>query len=217
MSEGFLSRWSKRKQEVLQQETISKQGLSKQGVNQDATAPQALNTQVADDGALAANVKSPAQQTPAEPAAQALPTLADVEKLTHESDFKSFMTQGVPPEVRNAAVKKLFADPHFNVMDGLDIYIGDYNTPDPMPPGMLEKMVGAQFLGLVKNPEEGQADQAVAQCAPTAIENASDTAPKDIADTSSESEQNSAQHDHTPLRLQPDHAASDPEAGAGPG
>ena len=127
------------------------------------------------------------------------------------------MTQGVPPEVRNAAVKKLFADPHFNVMDGLDIYIGDYNTPDPMPPGMLEKMVGAQFLGLVKNPEEGQADQAVAQCAPTAIENASDTAPKDIADTSSESEQNSAQHDHTHLRLQPDHAASDPEAGAGPG
>ncbi|MBV5345282.1 MAG: hypothetical protein JZU63_07035, partial [Rhodoferax sp.] len=80
-----------------------------------------------------------------------------------------------------------------------------------------EKMVGAQFLGLVKTPEEGQADQAVAQCAPTAIENASDTAPKDIADTSSESEQNSAQHDHTHLRLQPDHAASDPEAGAGPG
>ena len=83
-----------------------------------------------------------------------LPTLADVEQLTPQSDFSTFMTQGVSPEVRNAAMKKLFTDPHYNVMDGLDIYIGDYNTPDPLPEGMLAKMVGAQFLGLVKAPED---------------------------------------------------------------
>ena len=198
MSEGFLSRWSKRKQEVLQQETISKQGLSKQGVNQDATAPQALNTQVADDGALAANVKSPAQQTPAEPAAQALPTLADVEKLTHESDFKSFMTQGVPPEVRNAAVKKLFADPHFNVMDGLDIYIGDYNTPDPLPPEMLRQMVGAEFLGLWD--DEAKVSETSSPTPSLSIHTSPDepvTPPSD--------------HDHTDLRLQPNPTPADPE------
>jgi hypothetical protein len=40
----------------------------------------------------------------------------------------------VAPEVKNAAFKKLFADPHFNVMDGLDIYIDDYSKPDPLPP-----------------------------------------------------------------------------------
>ena len=37
----------------------------------------------------------------------------------------------------NAALKKLFSDPHFNVMDGLDTYIDDYGKPDPIPPSML--------------------------------------------------------------------------------
>ena len=30
-------------------------------------------------------------------------------------------------------MKKLFSDPHFNVMDGLDTYIDDYGKPDPIP------------------------------------------------------------------------------------
>jgi hypothetical protein len=64
------------------------------------------------------------------------------------------MRPGVTADVRNVAMKKLFTDPHFNVMDGLDIYIGDYNTPDPMPAGMLQKMVGAQLLGLFEKPDE---------------------------------------------------------------
>jgi hypothetical protein len=84
-----------------------------------------------------------------------LPTLDDVRALTPKSDFQPFMRQGVATDVRNAAVKKLFADPHFNIMDGLDIYIDDYNTPDPLPAGMLKKMVGAQFLNLF--PDEAQA------------------------------------------------------------
>ena len=40
----------------------------------------------------------------------------------------------VAPDVKNAAMKKLFADPHFNVMDGMDTYIDDYSKPDPIPP-----------------------------------------------------------------------------------
>ena len=40
---------------------------------------------------------------------------------------------GVDASVKNAALKKLFADPHFNVMDGLDTYIDDYGKPDPIP------------------------------------------------------------------------------------
>jgi hypothetical protein len=122
-------------------------------------------------------------------------TLEDVSKLTSESDFTSYMTQGVSPEVRNAAMKKLLADPHYNIMDGLDIYIGDYNTPDPLPEGMLAKMVGAQFLGLVKAPED------VAQSAPSEAQSqvASETkenlpAPATSSDTL---ENDPALHDHT--------------------
>ena len=43
-------------------------------------------------------------------------------------------------------MKKLFADPHFNVMDGLDTYIDDYAKPDPIPPAMLRQLASAKFL-----------------------------------------------------------------------
>jgi hypothetical protein len=47
-------------------------------------------------------------------------------------------------------MKKLFADPHFNVMDGLDIYIDDYSIPSPLSEQDLKKMVAAQFVKLVE-------------------------------------------------------------------
>ncbi len=61
------------------------------------------------------------------------------------------MGQGVAPEVKNAAMKKLFADPHFNVMDRMDIYIDDYSQPDPLPLAMLRQMNGSQFLNLFES------------------------------------------------------------------
>jgi hypothetical protein len=42
--------------------------------------------------------------------------------------------------------KMFFSDPHFNVMDGLDIYIGDYNTFEPIPPAMLAMLAHAKPL-----------------------------------------------------------------------
>src|SRR5882762_8268313 len=43
-------------------------------------------------------------------------------------------------------VKKLFHDPHFNVMDGLDTYIDDYSKPDPIPEEMLKSLKQANRL-----------------------------------------------------------------------
>ena len=64
----------------------------------------------------------------------------------------------------------MFTDPHFNIMDGLDIYIGDYSKPDPLPPGMLERMVQSDMLNLFRKTEEasnsGEA-QSVEQTAAT--------------------------------------------------
>ena len=204
---GFFSRWSQRKQAV-------KLGLAEEDKIPDQTADKTLakiQPPVPTSSAPLAKVNSNSAEKTDEP--PQLPTLADVEKLTPQSDFSSFMTQGVTPEVRNAAMKKLFTDPHYNVMDGLDIYIGDYNTPDPMPEGMLAKMVGAQFLGLVKAPED------VAQSGTPDInsELAKEEELPPTADTSEPLENNSAHHDHTHLRLQPNHAPSDPEAGSGAG
>ena len=199
---GFFSRWSQRKQAV-------KLGLAEE------EKPQQKNLEpVSSKAAPLATTQQDAADSKAEPVK--LPTLADVEQLTPQSDFSSFMSQGVTPEVRNAAMKKLFTDPHYNVMDGLDIYIGDYNTPDPMPAGMLAKMVGAQFLGLVKAPEDvAQSNPLEAQI--QYLPETSLTAQADKLDKSEPLENNSAQHDHTHLRLQPNHAPADPEAGSGAG
>jgi hypothetical protein len=67
--------------------------------------------------------------TPAE-----LPAL---EALTFESDFGAFMRAKVDEGVRRAALKKLFSNPRFNIMDGLDVYIDDYSQEDPIPAAML--------------------------------------------------------------------------------
>ncbi len=74
--------------------------------------------------------------------------MADVARLTRDADYAPFVARGTAPEVRNAALKQLFTDPRFNVMDGLDTYVDDYNKPDPLPQGMLRRMAQAHALGL---------------------------------------------------------------------
>ena len=66
--------------------------------------------------------------------------------LTPDSDFTQFLRQEISEEVRRKAMKTLFADPHFNVMDGLDIYIDDYSISDPISPEMLAVLNQAKTL-----------------------------------------------------------------------
>ncbi len=66
-----------------------------------------------------------------------LPTLDDVARLTPDSDYSAFVAKGVDKAVQRMALKKLFADPNFAVMDGLDIYIADYNKAAPLTDAML--------------------------------------------------------------------------------
>jgi hypothetical protein len=139
--EGFLSRWARRKAQV------------RSGVDTPAEAP--LPTGAPPNAAVryasvVAPTESVAPQPALAPAAEPplLPTMEDVARLTRSSDFARFVQPGIDPGVSNAAMKKLFSDPRYNVMDGLDTYIGDYNTPDPLPPSMLRQMNQAKFLGL---------------------------------------------------------------------
>lgn len=75
-----------------------------------------------------------------------LPTLADAGQLTHDSDFTPFLARGVDDAVRRSALKTLFSDPQFNIMDGLDTYVGDYNTFEPIEPAMLAMLNHAKGL-----------------------------------------------------------------------
>jgi hypothetical protein len=55
--------------------------------------------------------------------------LPPVESLTIDSDFSAFLQPEVDETLKRQALKQLFRDPHFNVMDGLDVYIDDYSNP----------------------------------------------------------------------------------------
>ena len=231
---GFLGRWAQRKNDAL---------LGKPLVEPAAPAtpaPLAVTTPV---------VRGSSDEMPvpeAVPVDEPSPALSldDVKLLTKDSDFKPFMAQNVAPQVRNAAMKKLFEDPHFNIMDGLDIYIDDYSISEPIPESMLRQMASAKFLNLFEeekddniaaiDPQERRPDVAdLTEDTPDASadgvagsslndppEPRLDSAATGI-DPPSQPELLSTfvasqeNHDDSYLRLQPDHAPSSSKAGRG--
>ncbi len=130
--ENFLSRWSRLKKRALTEPA--------QEAPPAAEAPQQMRP-------------VPAPEEPPTQPAQPQP-LPPVESLTLESDFTPFMNADVDPALRRSALKTLFQDPRFNVMDRLDVYIDDYSKPDPLPEGWLEKMNQVARLGAYVEPAE---------------------------------------------------------------
>jgi len=142
--EGFLSRWSRRKAEVREG---GEQAPHPNPTPRFALPPGEREPEPPLPLAGEGRGEGPAPQQPPPPP----PTLDDVAALTRDADFSRFVAADVDPGVKNAALKKLFTDPHYNVMDGLDTYIADYNQPDPLPASMLRKMVQSKFLGLFRD------------------------------------------------------------------
>jgi hypothetical protein len=107
----------------------------------------------------------PAPERTADPEGPA-PELPPLDTLTPESDYRAFFHPKVSEDVRRAALKKLFSDPHFNVMDGLDTYIDDYSKTEPIPAAMLASLRQAQnILGWAKEDEEERRKKQPAQIA----------------------------------------------------
>jgi hypothetical protein len=216
--DNFFSRWSRRKVQVRTGQPLP--------VEPPAPEPPVTVAPVVVPGAVEG--LAPAELQPAVPAGPAepppAPTLEDVARLSLDGDFKPFVARGVPAEVRNAAVKKLFTDPRYNVMDGLDIYIDDYSKPSPLSAAEMAKMVGAQFLKLVDDPNEVKIP-AVAAPVAAAEENAvapeeaqapQADAPEQVAQPEPQEPQDT-HDDHADLQLQPDHAPEPPGSGRGAG
>lgn len=90
--------------------------------------------------AASARPQQTARQADGDGAAPPLPSLEDVAGLHAGSDYSVFVARGVDKAVQRGALKKLFADPHFNLGDGLDLYMGDYNKPDPIPAAMMSAL-----------------------------------------------------------------------------
>jgi hypothetical protein len=189
MSEGFFSRWAKRKEAVRKGDVLPSEP--------ELPPPQPSPS---GEGSLSSSLPPLGEGQGGGTERQPLPTLEDAQNLTSTSDFTRFVQPDVPPEVKNAALKKLFADPHFNRMDGLDVYIDDYNKPDPLPPEMLRQMTSAKFLKLLDEEKQHRApDESVAQ---------SSTPPGDVSPPA-------APHADPDLRLQQDDAPGPEGPGAG--
>jgi hypothetical protein len=210
--EGFFARWSRRKAGIAAPVDERDEAPSTAAPAMPSSAVPSTNVATSDvvrsEPVPAADAAETAPQPPA-------PTLADVAALTRGSDFTRFMAPGVDTGVRNAAMKKLFSDPHFNVMDGLDVYIDDYGKPDPLPLEMLKKLRQSEMLGLFRD------DTAAATPAATAAEASADNAGIAASPPSTPGAQSapptdaSRAEDDPDLQLQPDDGDRRPGAGEG--
>jgi len=207
--EGFLARWSRRKAGVASP-------LDERRDVPAPAAPAATASAVPESAVVPPDVGR-AEPAPAA-AAPPLPTLADVAALTRDSDYARFMAPGVDRSVRNAAMKKLFSDPHYNVMDRLDVYIDDYNTPDPLPLEMLKKLRQSEMLGLFRDdaaPAAQTAAGAAAQVTPDNAGIAAAASPTPAPPAAPTTDDSPRAEDDPDLRLQPDDGDRRPGAGEG--
>jgi hypothetical protein len=125
--EPFLPRWSRRKFDSAKETAASKP----------------------------AGTATPAAAAPAAAPPATKPELPSVDSLRGlASEYKDFLRPGVDKKLRQSALKKLFHDPHFNVMDGLDTYIDDYSKPNPIPEAMLRTLKHAKGLLFSDEKEE---------------------------------------------------------------
>jgi hypothetical protein len=235
--DNFLSRWSRRKTQERQggvpREPAPPPVLPGAEPRPGLPAPEAgaaqhdaspVLPQAGAGPAAGAAGDVPAEAAPREPA----PTLEDAARLTRDSDYSRFVAKGVDDVVKRAAMKKLFADPHFNVMDGLDIYIDDYSKADPIPPAMLRQLTQGRFGGLFDEKPEAAAPVPAGPTAPVlsltdnprrdlaaAADPATGQAPAGAPVAPAPTE--TAHHEDPDLRLQPDHAAGAPGPGDGAG
>ncbi len=232
---GFLSRWSRRKSQLRQGVAPAAEPVPAKPAPAalTAAAPKAQTVDGAVDRGIAAQPAAAGggpvtdrHPAPGQPVAEApaavdpAPSLADANALAAGADVRRFVAPDVLPEVRNAALKRLFADPHFNLMDGLDTYIDDYGKPDPLPPGMLRQMAQASFLRLFDDAPPVQPDAAASAQPDGAAQAAESTAPGAAENPAAmpPPQQQRPSDEDPELRLQPNDAAGPGRSapGAGP-
>lgn len=115
--EPFMSRWSRLKARAREQAApVAEAG---------AAPPQA---QAAEDTRPHAAPPQVAPQPPAGPP----PELPDIDLLGEDSDYSAFLAEGIDATLRRKALRKLFHSPKFNVLDGLDDYMGDFTQFEPL-------------------------------------------------------------------------------------
>jgi hypothetical protein len=117
MSEDFLTRWSRRKRDVVETEQAKgtpreHDTIPQNAIPEDATPVEAIKT-----------------ATPPEPAFD-LKSLPPIESITAATDIRPFLAPGVPVDIARAALRRAWsADPRIRDFVGLADYDWDFHTP----------------------------------------------------------------------------------------
>ncbi len=121
-------------------------------------------------------------QAKEEPAAPLQP----VEQLKPDSDFTPYMNPKVDDGTRRSALKKLFADAHYNLPDPFEAYSEDYTRSEPISQKMLKAINRVRDVA-VKGEEQvageerhAEAARAEAKKADTAAADAPTQEPVDV-------------------------------------
>jgi len=149
MSDGFLSRWARRKREVRLGERTEVLPADTHGL--EAGAVPGDEPVVPDAAPTEAEIDLLAE----------LPSLAD---LTAETDLLPFLRAGVPAALRNAALRKMWSvDPAIrDFVSEAREYAYDWNTPGSVP-GLGPLLPGDDvkaMLGRLFNRDPSETDEA---------------------------------------------------------
>lgn len=151
--ESFGSRWSRLKREA--RESVREADDAREAP--DAPAAFAVST-TAPGESVGAGRASPTDDAPGD-AGQTPPALPSLDSLQGlAGEYHDFLRPEVGDEVRRAALKKLFADPHFNQIDLLEAYSGDYTQFDPIPAAMMASLEQARHLWVSSDERDGNGE-----------------------------------------------------------
>ena len=148
MSDSFFSRWSRQKSLNRELTQAREAAVPKVPVVVDAelAAGQA-------NAPLAPIAKTDTQTSVTGPQPSAdMPTQADVDTLAVGADVSRFLQSGVTEAVRGAALKKLFADPAYNVISEMDDYVEDYSQMVKLSATELRQLQQSKDLYLFEDP-----------------------------------------------------------------
>lgn len=168
MSDGFLSRWARRKEAMRVAEQVP-------APLEEAAAP-------APDAVPGAEASAPASAAPLAEGGEGAPigeetrtlldTLPPLDALTPQSDLTPFLQAGVPTALRNAALRRIWSlDPAIRdfVSEACE-YAYDWNTPGGVPglgPLLPGDDVKAMLGRLFRDPADpAQADEFAAEAEP---------------------------------------------------
>lgn len=134
MSDGILSRWSRRKRAVQAAEEAA-QREAEQAARAAALPSPEAETSLPAVSAQGDPAMLPGAADEADALAEAIARLPKLEDLTAQTDLAPFLRAGIPSALRNAALRKMWSvDPGIRdfVSEARD-YAYDWNTPGGVP------------------------------------------------------------------------------------